>query len=160
MAPKDLAAKTAATERTLPKAQAKEDNQVIVRDQLKVDKAVQHPVRKVRVNVHRIAVAVKQEAQDRLAVATLALAATVLVAKDRAQDKANAEAAKVIPATATIIAATVRTAVAVDVVMTITVAATSAVIVAVRTIATEINNSTNNVRKLITHLRKSSYVVT
>jgi hypothetical protein len=160
MAPKDLAAKTAATERILPKAQAKEDNQVIVQDQLKVDKAAQHPVRKVRVNVQRTVVAVKQEAQARTAVVTLALAATVLVAKDRAQDKANVEAAKVIQAITTAIAAIVQTAVAVDVVMTTTVAATSAVTVVARTTATEINNSTNNVRKLITHLRKSSYVVT
>ena len=59
MAPKDPAAKTAATERTLPKAQAKEDNQLTVQDQLKADKAVLHPVRKERANVRITAVAVK-----------------------------------------------------------------------------------------------------
>lgn len=87
------------------------------------------------------------------------LAATVTVVKVRAKDKANVEVAQVATLATTIMVATDRTAVAVDVVMMTIVAATSVVTVVARTTATEISNNTNSVRKLITHLRKSSFVV-
>ena len=158
MALKDQAAKTAVTEQQLPKAQTREDNQEIVQDQLRVVKETRGPVRKARANVRTIA-AVLAELQDLTAAVTLATAATVAVAKDKGKDKvANAEVVKVTQAATMEIAPTI---VAVDVALTTIAAAEaiSAITVAARTTETEISSSMYSVKKLITHRRKSSFVV-